>query len=75
MMLGSSYSTPVALDMFVIAKDKPIDAEWTRINSIVKSWVYATLSKPLHQMIFKRNKTKSNIWKTLKDIFLGQERR
>ncbi|XP_023729628.1 uncharacterized protein LOC111877339 [Lactuca sativa] len=56
-------------DHLVIAKDKPDDEEWNRINYVVKSWLYATLFESLLQMILKRNATASQIWKNLEDLF------
>nr|KAJ0210290.1 hypothetical protein LSAT_V11C400200700 [Lactuca sativa] len=42
---------------------------WVRKDSIVKSWLYATLSIPLLNMIFKKQATTFEIWENLEKVF------
>ncbi|XP_023756044.1 uncharacterized protein LOC111904528 [Lactuca sativa] len=42
---------------------------WVRKDSIVKSWLYATLSIPLLNMIFKKQAIAFEIWENLEKVF------
>ncbi|XP_052627837.1 uncharacterized protein LOC128134298 [Lactuca sativa] len=42
---------------------------WVRKDSIVKSWLYATLSIPPLNMIFKKQTTAFEIWENLEKVF------
>lgn len=48
----------------VTAKDT-----WLRMDSIVKSWLYGTLSVSLLNMIFKRQATAFEVWESLEKVF------
>lgn len=50
-------------------KDKPDDADWLRMNSMVKSWIYATLSQPLLNTVLKSSSTAGKLWTTLESLF------
>nr|KAJ0197156.1 hypothetical protein LSAT_V11C700354450 [Lactuca sativa] len=51
-------------------KDLPVDQkEWNKIDSIVKSWIYSTVSHSLLQMILKRKATAHGLWVALEDLF------
>ncbi|XP_023736522.1 uncharacterized protein LOC111884427 [Lactuca sativa] len=46
----------------------PFD-EWIRLDSIVKSWIYSTLSQSLLHMILKKKNTASGVWNDLEKLF------
>ncbi|KAL7582588.1 uncharacterized protein LOC111901645 [Lactuca sativa] len=48
----------------VTAKDT-----WLRMDSIVKSWLYETISISLLNMIFKRQETAFEVWESLEKVF------
>ncbi|GJT02190.1 ribonuclease H-like domain-containing protein [Tanacetum coccineum] len=43
--------------------------EWGKLDSLVKLWIFGTISKYLLQRVLKKNVTASQIWKNLKDVF------
>ncbi|GKA12427.1 hybrid signal transduction histidine kinase M, partial [Tanacetum coccineum] len=43
--------------------------EWGKLDSLVKLWIFGTISKSLLQRVLKKNVTASQIWKNLKDVF------
>lgn len=43
--------------------------KWLRTYSIVKSWLYGTLSIPLLNMIFKKQATAFEVWENLEKVF------
>lgn len=43
--------------------------EWERLDSIVKSWIYSTLSQPLLHMILKKNSSAYGVWNRLELLF------
>ena len=43
--------------------------EWVKLDSLVKLWIFGTISKPLLQRVLKKNVTASDVWKKLKDVF------
>lgn len=45
------------------------DEEWYTLDSIVKSWIYVTLTQPLLTSIVKKNSTAHSIWQSLEDLF------
>ena len=45
------------------------DEEWGKLDSLVKLWIFGTISKPLLQRVLKKNSSASHVWKMLKDIF------
>lgn len=47
----------------------PIDAEWRKLDSIVKSWIYGTITPSLLQNIFQRNLTPRKAWLNLHSLF------
>ncbi|KAJ9540967.1 hypothetical protein OSB04_027473 [Centaurea solstitialis] len=42
--------------------------EWKRLDSLVKIWIYGTISQPLLQMILK-NTTAREVWTSLENLF------
>ncbi|KAI3780426.1 hypothetical protein L2E82_10407 [Cichorium intybus] len=42
---------------------------WLRMDSIVKSWLYGTLSTSLLNMIFKKQATAFEVWENLEKVF------
>lgn len=43
--------------------------EWNKTDSIVKSWLYNTISQSLLQMILKKKFTAHGIWRDLEELF------
>ncbi|GJW62496.1 ribonuclease H-like domain-containing protein [Tanacetum coccineum] len=43
--------------------------EWAKLDSLVKLWIFSTISKPLLQRVLKKNITAHDVWKQLKDVF------
>ncbi|KAL2892766.1 Retrovirus-related Pol polyprotein from transposon TNT 1-94, partial [Bienertia sinuspersici] len=51
---------------------KPVDldsATWTRLDALVKQWIYATISKDLGATILQPGATALQLWNRLKEIF------
>ncbi|XP_021749921.1 uncharacterized protein LOC110715642 [Chenopodium quinoa] len=51
---------------------KPTDLSddmWKRLDSIVKNWIYGTISSDLLESVLSRGDTAQQIWDKLKDIF------
>ncbi|KAL4557518.1 hypothetical protein LXL04_035699 [Taraxacum kok-saghyz] len=48
---------------------KPNDPEWCTVDSIVKQWLYGTLTQPLIQTVLKADATAAQLWKTIEDLF------
>ncbi|GKE62825.1 hybrid signal transduction histidine kinase M, partial [Tanacetum coccineum] len=44
-------------------------SEWNRLDSLVKVWIYGTISTSLLQTVLKKNVTAKDVWKSLKDLF------
>ncbi|CAH1440753.1 unnamed protein product [Lactuca virosa] len=44
------------------------DEEWYTLDSIVKSWIYATLTQSLLTSIVKKNSTAHSVWQSLEDL-------
>lgn len=62
------FMKPISSD----PKDKEVTVdqkEWNKIDSIVKSWIYNTLSQSLLQMILKKKSMTYVIWCDLEDLF------
>ncbi|XP_074278238.1 uncharacterized protein LOC141601832 [Silene latifolia] len=59
------------LDHLVPPKDTVInkDATWTRLDAIVKQWIYSTISVDLLHTILEPGSTAQAAWDRLKDIF------
>ncbi|KAL4588677.1 hypothetical protein LXL04_001570 [Taraxacum kok-saghyz] len=51
------------------AESAAAKASWIRTDSIVKSWMYGTLSTSLLHMIFKKQATAFDVWSTLEKVF------
>lgn len=45
------------------------DAMWTRLDAIVKQWIYGTISTDLLQIVLSRNSTTQETWNRIKNIF------
>ncbi|GJX83359.1 hybrid signal transduction histidine kinase M [Tanacetum coccineum] len=43
--------------------------EWGKLDSLVKLWIFGTISKPLLQRVLKKNVSTHDVWKMLKDVF------
>jgi len=42
---------------------------WKKLDSLVKLWLYGTISKPLIQMILKKGLTAHDVWQNLENLF------
>ncbi|CAI9296510.1 unnamed protein product [Lactuca saligna] len=51
------------------AESAVVKDTWLCMDSIVKSWLYDTLSVPLINMIFKRHATTFKVWESLAEVF------
>ncbi|KAL4559577.1 hypothetical protein LXL04_031720 [Taraxacum kok-saghyz] len=51
------------------AESAATKATWIRTDSIVKSWMYGTLSTTLLHMIFKKQASAYEIWERLERVF------
>ncbi|GKC23612.1 Myb-like protein P, partial [Tanacetum coccineum] len=52
---------------FVCTSDNA--TEWKKLDSLVKVWIYGTISTSLLQTVLKKNVTAQNVWKSLADLF------
>ncbi|GKD70670.1 hybrid signal transduction histidine kinase M [Tanacetum coccineum] len=43
--------------------------DWGKLDSLVKLWIFGTISKSLLQRVLKKNTTSHDVWKQLKDVF------
>ncbi|GJX78829.1 ribonuclease H-like domain-containing protein [Tanacetum coccineum] len=43
--------------------------KWRRLDSLVKVWIYDTISTSLLQTVLKKNATAKDVWKSLEDLF------
>ncbi|XP_024966046.1 uncharacterized protein LOC112506265 [Cynara cardunculus var. scolymus] len=48
---------------------KPTDAEWKKVDSIVKLWIYGYISQSLLQMVLKKDSTALHVWNNLETLF------
>ncbi|PWA61107.1 hypothetical protein CTI12_AA376330 [Artemisia annua] len=44
-------------------------AEWKKLDSLVKVWIYGTISTSLLQTVLKKNVSAKDVWKSLEDLF------
>nr|GFA53157.1 myb-like protein P [Tanacetum cinerariifolium] len=44
--------------------------EWKKLDSLVKVWIYGTISTSLLQTVLKRNVTAKDVWKSLAIFFI-----
>ncbi|XP_021854226.1 uncharacterized protein [Spinacia oleracea] len=59
-------------DHIDITVPKPTDVDdrtWTRLDAIVKQWIYGTISQDLAHTIMKSGATTYQLWKRLEDLF------
>ncbi|XP_074287836.1 uncharacterized protein LOC141612991 [Silene latifolia] len=49
------------------------DAQWTRLDAIVKQWIYSTISLDLLHTILEPGATAQAAWNRLKDIFVDNQ--
>ncbi|GJS93761.1 hypothetical protein Tco_0800729, partial [Tanacetum coccineum] len=45
------------------------DNDWKKLESLVKVWIYMTISTSLLQIVLKKNVTAKNMWTSLKNLF------
>ncbi|GKC29603.1 ribonuclease H-like domain-containing protein [Tanacetum coccineum] len=43
--------------------------KWKNLDSLVKVWIFGTISTSLLQMVLKKNVTAKDVWKSLGDLF------
>ncbi|GJS45525.1 ribonuclease H-like domain-containing protein [Tanacetum coccineum] len=43
--------------------------EWKKLDSLVKVWIYGTISTSLLQIVLKKNVSAHDVWKSLEDLF------
>ncbi|GKC24776.1 Myb-like protein P [Tanacetum coccineum] len=43
--------------------------EWKKLDSLVKVWIYSTISTSLLQIVLKKNVLAHDVWKSLEDLF------
>ncbi|KAJ9567108.1 hypothetical protein OSB04_003074 [Centaurea solstitialis] len=48
---------------------KPTDDEWKKVDSVVKLWIYGTISQALLQTVLKKDATALQVWTTLENLF------
>nr|GEU99857.1 hypothetical protein [Tanacetum cinerariifolium] len=53
--------------MFISTSDNASD--WKKLDSLVKVWIYGTISTPLLQTVLKKNVEAKDVWKSLADLF------
>ncbi|KAL9232970.1 hypothetical protein vseg_008021 [Gypsophila vaccaria] len=63
------------IDHIAPPKDAVItkDAQWTRLDAIVKQWIYSTISLDLLHTILEPGATAQATWDRLKDIFVDNQ--
>ncbi|KAI3503335.1 hypothetical protein L1887_31775 [Cichorium endivia] len=57
---------------FLTGESKPTsadDEEWYKLDSVVKTWLYGTLTQSLLNMILKKDSTAFSVWKSLEELF------
>jgi hypothetical protein len=47
------------------------DAEWTKIDHCIVSWIYLTVSKDIRDMVFQRRTTAYALWMAVRGLFLN----
>nr|GEV51536.1 ribonuclease H-like domain-containing protein [Tanacetum cinerariifolium] len=61
---------PLVLDLDQLNYDACDNAtEWKKLDSLIKVWIYGTISTSLLQTVLKKNVTAQNVWKSLEDLF------
>ncbi|XP_071709425.1 uncharacterized protein [Rutidosis leptorrhynchoides] len=45
------------------------DKDWKKTDSLIKLWIYGTLSKPLLQSVVKRKYTAHQLWEYIENLF------
>lgn len=63
--IDETYDTTEAL----LDNHLPTEPEWIKHESIVKSWIYGTITPSLIQNIFQRNLIALQAWLNLRDLF------
>ncbi|KAL7607668.1 hypothetical protein Lser_V15G12469 [Lactuca serriola] len=51
------------------AADRSDKKEWTRVDSLVKMWIFGTMTQSLTQTIHKKNQTAVDLWSALENLF------
>nr|GEZ06029.1 hybrid signal transduction histidine kinase M [Tanacetum cinerariifolium] len=51
----------------------PPDAEWLKIDTIILSWIFVTMSKTLQQRLVENPQSAKEAWDILTDIFHGNK--
>ncbi|KAJ9544043.1 hypothetical protein OSB04_023750 [Centaurea solstitialis] len=56
-------------DTYDALKPKPTDPEWHKIDSVVKMWIYGTLSQNLLPQVLKKDASARHVWQNLETLF------
>ncbi|XP_021723122.1 uncharacterized protein LOC110690567 [Chenopodium quinoa] len=64
-----AYNVLDHIDASVYRPPNIDDATWTRLDAIVKGWVYSTISKDLVHTIMKQGATALELWTRLEEVF------
>ncbi|GJW78659.1 hybrid signal transduction histidine kinase M [Tanacetum coccineum] len=65
---GKSFGVLNFIDVTSSSADQGTE-EWEKLDSLVKLWIFGTISKPLLQRVLKKNVRASDVWKNLKNVF------
>ncbi|GKF10804.1 hybrid signal transduction histidine kinase M, partial [Tanacetum coccineum] len=62
---------PLVLDLNELNYDSNDRAtkEWGKLDSLVKLWIFGTISKSLLQRVLKKNVSAHDVWKSLNEVF------
>jgi hypothetical protein len=60
-----------ALNDYVLSDVVDPSVYWSRLDSIVVTWILGTLSPRLHEIVWETTKTTRQAWLTIKAQFLG----
>ncbi|KAJ9543284.1 hypothetical protein OSB04_022991 [Centaurea solstitialis] len=58
--IDSTYDVP---------QTTPTDPEWTKLDSIVKLWIYGSITQALLQMVLKKDTTARQVWLSIEKLF------
>jgi len=45
------------------------DKTWIKLDTIVKMWIFNTISKPILQMVMNKGETAQQVWKSIENLF------
>ncbi|XP_023737572.1 uncharacterized protein LOC111885556 [Lactuca sativa] len=75
-MHGGNYLKPIVVALVFVIFSQVIpnplltkDEEWFTLDSVVKTWLYGTLTQSLLNMILTKNSTSHTVWLSLENLF------